>query len=482
MNNRPIINDIPIHVKENMIKVFKVSSKNTVKSWSKIWVDNLKENIKLCDFSKYSVYSLKDKFRGETAYLVGASPSLSKNVKELKKKKGIIITCSHALKYLIKNGIKPDYVVVLDAHEKQVDFLDIGDESKDIKLLADIMVHPNIFKVWNGRVWFFRTIGEKPKDKIHNALWKLSKFNDLIYTGGNVMSGAYSIADLLGCKRVVYVGMDFSNSILSDSFVEYADGSRDEGTFEHLDSFIHPDVNGLGVWTKQRMFMYKYWFDWMSLKTDRIEHINATEGGILGAYDEGNLKSIKQMKLKDVKNIKLKPEKRGLHAINKSVLKSIMPFLKETKKAVEIGSFYGDSTITLSNVFGKVYAIDPFEEDYDKYDVNSKVDMKKVEERFKKNTQGINNIYHIKNKSEKAVREFKNNSLDFVFIDSRHQYDTVKDNINKWLPKLKKQGVMAGDDYYVWSGVKKAVDEFVKKGNLKLNTSYNTWFIQLGGS
>jgi hypothetical protein len=300
VQNRPLIEDIPKSVKKEMKEVYKKSTKHTVKSWSKIWIKNLMQNVKMCDFSKHSVYCLKDKFKGETAYLVGASPSLSKNIKELKKKKGIIITCSHALKFLLDNGIKPDYVIILDAHDKQSKFLDIGSKSKDIMLLADILVSPEVFKVWNGRILFFRTIGEKPADKLHKKLWSMSKFNDLIYTGGNVMGGAHSIADLLGCNKIVFVGMDFSNPIASNSYVEYADGSKDHGTYDHLDAFIGTDITGRGVWTKQRMFMYKYWFDYTSVILDRIEHINATEGGTLGAYPEGNLKSIKQMKLSEV--------------------------------------------------------------------------------------------------------------------------------------------------------------------------------------
>jgi GR25 family glycosyltransferase involved in LPS biosynthesis len=59
-----------------------------------------------------------------------------------------------------------------------------------------------------------------------------------------------------------------------------------------------------------------------------------------------------------------------------------------------------------------------------------------------------------------AVLKYENESLDFVFIDGSHDYDSVREDILNWLPKIKPGGMIAGDDYSnEWSGVMKAVDE-----------------------
>lgn len=55
---------------------------------------------------------------------------------------------------------------------------------------------------------------------------------------------------------------------------------------------------------------------------------------------------------------------------------------------------------------------------------------------------------------------YQNDSLDVVFIDAAHDYDSVKADIAAWLPKVKSGGYLAGHDYnQCWSGVIAAVNE-----------------------
>jgi predicted O-methyltransferase YrrM len=68
----------------------------------------------------------------------------------------------------------------------------------------------------------------------------------------------------------------------------------------------------------------------------------------------------------------------------------------------------------------------------------------------------------IKATSKAAARKFKAESLDVVFIDLTHTYEAVKEDIKLWLPKVKKGGYIAGDDYHEnWKGVIQAVDELL---------------------
>lgn len=75
--------------------------------------------------------------------------------------------------------------------------------------------------------------------------------------------------------------------------------------------------------------------------------------------------------------------------------------------------------------------------------------------------------------------------LDFVFIDANHYYDFVLADINVWLPKLKKGGLLGGHDYNNPRGdwgkdVKRAVDEMADGYGWDLDLGANTcWFVRV---
>ena len=60
--------------------------------------------------------------------------------------------------------------------------------------------------------------------------------------------------------------------------------------------------------------------------------------------------------------------------------------------------------------------------------------------------------------------------MDIVFIDGLHIYETVKEDILSWLPKVKSKGIICGLDYNnrYKKHVVKAVDEDFPKKSLLL--------------
>lgn len=58
---------------------------------------------------------------------------------------------------------------------------------------------------------------------------------------------------------------------------------------------------------------------------------------------------------------------------------------------------------------------------------------------------------------EQAAR-FADRSLDLVFLDASHDYESVRQEIAAFLPKLKERSIIAGDDYG-WEGVARAARE-----------------------
>ena len=67
-----------------------------------------------------------------------------------------------------------------------------------------------------------------------------------------------------------------------------------------------------------------------------------------------------------------------------------------------------------------------------------------------------------------AARLFSDASLDWVHLDARHDYKSVKADIEAWLPKIKQRGWLSGDDYneQKWPDVVKAVGELLPRAEL----------------
>jgi predicted O-methyltransferase YrrM len=81
--------------------------------------------------------------------------------------------------------------------------------------------------------------------------------------------------------------------------------------------------------------------------------------------------------------------------------------------------------------------------------------------------------------SVEAASTFQDQSLDFVFIDARHTFDAVSQDLAAWWPKLRPGGLIAGHDYIYSPGVKAAVDRFVAARGLgdAFRSSRASWII-----
>ena len=92
----------------------------------------------------------------------------------------------------------------------------------------------------------------------------------------------------------------------------------------------------------------------------------------------------------------------------------------------------------------------------------------------------------IKKYSLDAVGDFKDNSLDFVYIDGDHVFDSVVMDIFAWIKKVKKGGIVAGHDYVSRGkvGVIPAVNSYVQAHELDLHLTtepaetISWWFVK----
>lgn len=135
---------------------------------------------------------------------------------------------------------------------------------------------------------------------------------------------------------------------------------------------------------------------------------------------------------------------------------------KKHKVIVEGGSWCGRSTHALLSGCkdGTVTAVDTWQGSTDeKDDTNWQAKKEDIFAIFKTNTQGFNNLKVIRKTSEEASRDFQDGSIDMMFIDMGHDFDSVVNDIRCWKNKVKKGGILAGHDYTegTWQKVVEAV-------------------------
>lgn len=86
------------------------------------------------------------------------------------------------------------------------------------------------------------------------------------------------------------------------------------------------------------------------------------------------------------------------------------------------------------------------------------------------------NPEYIRMTSVEAAKQVEDESLDFVYIDGLHDFDSVMMDLICWCPKVKSGGIVSGHDYFqsYQIGVVRAVDAYTFAHNV------TEWYITGG--
>lgn len=139
--------------------------------------------------------------------------------------------------------------------------------------------------------------------------------------------------------------------------------------------------------------------------------------------------------------------KRGgteICGINRTIMASVLKELN-FKEGAEIGvaEGYHAKLLCSNNPELKLHCIDIWEK-YPGYSEYS--DPKNCYEEAKETLKPYNTVFH-KKFSMDAVADFADNSLDFVYIDSAHDFKSVAQDLCEWSKKVKVGGIVFGHDY-----------------------------------
>ena len=151
-------------------------------------------------------------------------------------------------------------------------------------------------------------------------------------------------------------------------------------------------------------------------------------------------------------------------------------FFKEM--GYKVGAEIGTSKGVFAEKFGKagleLYCVDPWLDypDYSRGDAKWQSDLDTQYNRTK-DLLAPYNCHLVRKMSADALKDFEDESLDFVYIDGNHEFMYVLNDIHEWSKKVKKGWVISGHDYFYSHphgfehiNVKEAVDVYTKFYNI----------------
>ena len=133
---------------------------------------------------------------------------------------------------------------------------------------------------------------------------------------------------------------------------------------------------------------------------------------------------------------------------------------------VERGIF--SATLCQKNPNLHLKCVDPWEPYF--YYTQTSEETVRVKYEEAKRTLAPYNVEIVRKTSMDAVKEFKDGSLDFVYIDGLHDFDNVMLDLIHWGPKVRPGGIISGHDYCAgyMVGVVPAVDTYTRAHNVKM--------------
>jgi hypothetical protein len=253
--------------------------------FNQLWQRNFQSNLNAIQKNS-GVIALKNKFRDLPSIVVGAGPSLDKNIHLLHRaqNKAIIISCDAALKPLMRHGIVPDFVVCLDPQEEISRFL-MNVPQKGITLVVPSIVHPHVLELWENDILFFNKFA--PDIPTLVEIQKKVPHIGILTPGGTVLSVTYDLAFQAGSNPIIFVGQDLSypkNKSHSHESDASGKGLKFMMDRQKDQLVLETDINGRSLRTIKSMAVSKQWFHWAftTLKRENpLMVVNSSEAGIL---------------------------------------------------------------------------------------------------------------------------------------------------------------------------------------------------------
>lgn len=256
------------------IKSYKIAKIN-LKRFEPIMKENEKINIKN-NYNTIGEFFKTFKLENKPIVIASAGPSLEKDLNTMKEKRDYIkiFAVGRALDILMKNGIKPDIITILDAGEVVYNQIK-GYENLDIPLCFLSTGSRWAVEAYRGTKYMF-----------FNKECSYNKENIIVETGKTVAIPTIDLAIKAGGHKIILCGQDMA--FVDNKFHAGDNENIKESTF--CEKVL--GVDGTYLNTTSGMLEFKKGIERLIEKNKDIEFINSSKGARIKGTIEKDLKNL----------------------------------------------------------------------------------------------------------------------------------------------------------------------------------------------
>lgn len=245
---------------------------STIYFFKSIWIRSNFSNFKYI-LKSYQLFDFKNMFNNKPIIVVGAGPSLNKNVHLLKELKGkiCIISAFSAAKVLEKEGIVPDFITTIDSLQ-----YGITDFEANIPLICTKHCNRELLEKHKANKIFSINSNEFLKSILENIK------EDNVFPGTTVTYFCSTIASYFGASEIILIGQDFSWT-KEDTHAKGSVHNKNLYGYKEYHHYNMPveDMYGNTVYTNKPFMKFKESFEeYVKILPENIRLIQASEGGL----------------------------------------------------------------------------------------------------------------------------------------------------------------------------------------------------------
>jgi hypothetical protein len=232
---------------------------------------------------------------GMPAIIAAAGPSLDANVHDLSsvRDRAILISCDTAARPLLSLGLDPDFIVGADPSRANAAHI-ASLPASAAWLVAEGSLHPSALTPFEHRTFFFKVSPHQPWP------WLASLGLDRVTlpTWGSVATSCFSLAMVMGCDPIVFIGADFAftggrpycrGTSFEPQWATWIAGGGEYAAIwqtlvDRWPATTAPDLHGQPARTARHLLSFRDWMVERSAASGR-RVVNATGAGLLFGGD-----------------------------------------------------------------------------------------------------------------------------------------------------------------------------------------------------